>query len=124
MTRAIPAPRKSRAELADERARQASFYAMVRERMPDAPIPHPPTISQFRNHFAGLGYDDQRRLWVRTLRGEPTSTVFDLFNQNGGYLGEVRLSVRVGAFVLAADRLVATVTSPEGIPFVHIWRVH
>lgn len=72
----------------------------------------------------GLAYDGGGRLWVRTSRGGPGATVFDLFGPGGGYLGEVPVTPAVTAFALGGGLLAGVVEEPDtGIQRVRTWRL-
>ena len=81
---------------------------------------------RFKPHASAdaLRYDDAGRLWVRTLRGTDTSTVFDLFSGAGAYLGEVTLPTRVESYSLAGSYLATATDRADGTPMVVLWTVH
>lgn len=85
-----------------------------------------PEVDPLRPHFGlrALAWDGAGRLWARTERGGPGSTVFDVFSPRGDFLGEVRIEAPVGAFTLGGDQLAGVVTDPElGVERVRRWRV-
>lgn len=101
-------------------------------RGPGVPADNPEGSAQLRKpdpfhpHFAAraLAYDDAARLWVRTPRGGPAATVFDLFSPTGSYLGEVRAELPIGQFAVSGGRLAGVVADPDtGIQRVVLWRV-
>ena len=71
----------------------------------------------------GLRFDDTGRLWVRTMRGDHTRTILDVFSPSGSYLGEVVVPFPMGAFSLAGRRLAADVEADDGTRRVMIWEV-
>ena len=71
----------------------------------------------------GLRFDDSGRLWTRTMRGNQSSTVFDLFAPDGRYLGEVTVPGAVGTFSIAGRWFVADVESEDGTPRIAIWHL-
>ena len=71
----------------------------------------------------GLRFDDSGRLWTRTMRGNQSSTVFDLFAPDGRYLGEVTVPGVVGTVSVAGRWFVADVESEDGTPRIAIWHL-
>ncbi len=65
-------------------------------------------------HFTrhALAYDSQGRLWVRTGRGEPGTTVFDVFAPDDAFLGERQVDESVGTYAIAQGILVGVATHP------------
>lgn len=78
-----------------------------------------------RNHFGtgALQYDDAGRLWVRTERGGPRRTIFDLFDPGGRYIGEAELPVKVGDFDIAGAYLAAALRGTDDIPGIALWTI-
>lgn len=130
IVRTIEKTRRTPAELAEAEARMARAGSRVRAAMeqqtgragsaPSLPAPDP-----LRNHFGAkaLRYDDAGRLWVRTERGGPARTIFDLFDPQGRFLGEAELPVAIRDFDIAGDFLAAAVRGSDDIPQVSLWRV-
>lgn len=128
IVRAIPRPRKSQAELAAEQERmerrRARMSQMMRAEGASAPrgafTPRPE-----HNHFdiGALAYDDSGRLWVRTHRGGLEGTLFDLFGADGAFLGELRVPMRVGPFVVRGGVMAGVVTDDDEVPYVQVWKV-
>jgi hypothetical protein len=88
-----------------------------------ASLPEP---DPFHLHFAldALAWDGRGRLWVRTYRGGPEATVFDLFGPEGDYLGEVEVPARIGAFTLGGGTLAGVMPDHEtGVERVGRWRL-
>jgi hypothetical protein len=130
LVRDIPRVKRTPAEIeAVARRRQAAADRVRSERGlggrsgPSAPI-RPPS-EELKPHVSidGLRFDDSGRLWARTMRGNESSTVFDLFAPDGKYLGEVTLPAVIGAFAIAGRWFVADVESTDGTPRVGIWEL-
>jgi hypothetical protein len=60
--------------MANERGRSGASLPLIR-----------PTGSELKPHIAinGLRFDDAGRLWARTMRGNESLTIFDLFAADG-----------------------------------------
>lgn len=85
-----------------------------------------PEVDPLRPHFQvdGLAYDTGSRLWVRTPRGGPGRTVFDLFSAEGEYVGELPLEVELETFTIGGDVLAGVVEDRvTGVPRVMRWRI-
>lgn len=85
-----------------------------------------PAVDPLRPHFQGhgLAYDGVGRLWVRTARAGPGATRFDLFDADGGYLGEVELPVFLGTFAVGHGVVAGVVADPaSGVERIHRWRI-
>jgi hypothetical protein len=83
-------------------------------------------ISPYRPFFEArnaLAFDDQGRLWVRTTRGGPAETVFDVFDRSGGLRGELTIPQAVGGFAVRHGYLVGVTTGELDVPTVTIWRL-
>jgi hypothetical protein len=87
--------------------------------------PRPAGDPDLKPHIAidGLRFDESGRLWVRTERGDASSTVFDLFSAEGAYVGEVRVSGTVGAFSFHGRRMAAAVVTDDGYAVVRLYDV-
>jgi hypothetical protein len=86
----------------------------------------PSDIDPLRPHFfmGGLAWDGSGRLWVRTARGGPSRTVFDLFDPEGEYVGEVEVDAFLGHVTIVRDTMVAVVEDPDfGVERVRRWRI-
>lgn len=128
IVRDIPKLRKSPAELAAEEERvkrriaRMSAMAQAEGASPrrGAFTPRPE-----HNHFDinGLAFDDAGRLWVRTPRGRLEGTVFDLFDPDGRYLGEVRVPMRVSTYAVQGGLMAGVVVNEDDVPYVQLWRV-
>ncbi len=131
ITRDIPQARRSAEELeALDRIRQRAALRVSSERAAAAtrnapPTPRPSGAPELKPHISidGLQYDDAGRLWVRTMRGDHTVTVFDLFSPNGSFIGELRVPGRLGSFSLAGPWLAAAFEGEDGVPAVRVYRV-
>jgi hypothetical protein len=111
-------------ELVRQRARgQAAVEA--RAGRGRAPTPRPAGTDELKPHVAidGLRFDDSGRLWVRTMRGDHTRTILDVFSPSGTWLGEVVVPFPMGAFSLAGRWLAADVEAEDGTRRVMIWEV-
>ena len=130
IVRDIPRVKRTPAEIAAvARRRQAAADRVRSERGagrgsgPAVPIRPPSDELKPHVYIDGLRFDDTGRLWARTMRGNESSTVFDLFAPDGKYLGEVTVPAFIGAFSLAGRWLVADVESDDGTPRVVFWEV-
>lgn len=127
IVRDMPRPRRTAAEMRaqeDRRARHADRLRAMRAAEGGGPGPLPP-VPEERNHFdmGALAFDDAGRLWVRTTRGGERRTVFDLFGDDGTWLGEVAVDAVVREWALGAGALAGVVESADGVPRVGVWRV-
>ena len=130
ITRDVPRVKRTAAEIAAvERRRQAATSRVRSERAQrggSAPIvPIRPPSDELKPHISidGLRFDDAGRLWAKTMRGNESSTVFDLFAPDGRYVGEVVVPAAIGAFSLAGRWFVADVEAADGTPRVGVWEV-
>jgi hypothetical protein len=60
---------------------------------------------------------------VRSTRGEPDATVFDLFDGAGRFLGEMRVPVRIGVYAIGGDLLAGAVSGPDEAPMIEMCRI-
>lgn len=132
LVRDVPQVRRTEAELAAlERIRQRAAARVSAERA-DRPGPPPgaaPRVGGDQNlkpHIAidGMRYDDAGRLWVRTMRGDETYTILDVFSPAGAFLGEVRVDGSVGRFSFAGPWLAVASDDADGYPVVRVYRVN
>ena len=71
-----------------------------------------------------LSYDGRGRLWVRTPRGGPTETIFDLFASTGAFLGEVVADRALTDFFVGKDVVVGvTEDRATGVQRIVRWRM-
>jgi hypothetical protein len=121
--RDIPAPPKSEEELQSERDANRAR----RERGRSAR-----EIDPDRGHIApsGLQVDGAGRIWVLTMRYTETTSVFDVFDPDGEFLGEVVLEVptvfnpnRITPFVTAGDHLAVMSDRADGSASIHVYRM-
>ena len=128
VTRDIPRVKRTAGEIAAiERRRAAAREKMGTERGRSGaspPLLRPPA-DDLKPHLAinGLRYDDSGRLWAKTMRGNESSTVFDLFAADGRYLGELTVPGAIGTFSIAGRWFVADVESEDGTPRIGIWQL-
>jgi hypothetical protein len=119
---------KSEDEIEEERATRRGTPGGRRSDLPQAEQQTVPRtgaeVDPLRVHFRGraLRFDEQGRLWVRTERGSG-STVFDIFDPVGEYLGETTLPGRIDAFALGDGHLAVEVLGDLDVPSVQVWRV-
>jgi len=88
--------------------------------------PKPRRVDPLRPHFpmGALAWDDDDRLWVKTARGGPGRTVFDLFGSDGAFLGELGVELELGDWAVGRGMLVGVSEDPEfGVNTVARWRV-
>jgi hypothetical protein len=129
LTREIARVKRTPEEIAAiERRRQAAVSRIGSERGERRGSAAPPIrlpSEEVKPHISidGVRFDDSGRLWVKTMRGNERSTVFDLFAHDGKFLGEVMVPAAIGAFSLAGRWFVADVESPDGTPRVVFWEV-
>ncbi|MEP6835252.1 MAG: hypothetical protein ABJB74_17835 [Gemmatimonas sp.] len=88
------------------------------------PVAKPEPL-QLKAHIYGDGmrYDPQGRLWVQTMRGNETHTVFDVFSPTGTFVGSVNMPEVVKQFALGGTWLVTASENEDGVPIVTRWRV-
>jgi hypothetical protein len=90
-----------------------------------APMPgHTDGIPLERNYFDpdALRFDEKGRLWVRTERAPPGSTIFDVFDSAGRLMGEVRLGHTIRDYALGTGMLAVVTTNGNGFEQVVVWR--
>lgn len=86
----------------------------------------PPQVDPLRPHFLsdGVAYDGHGRLWVRTARGGPGVTIFDVFAASGAHLGEIRVDHDLRRLAIANGVLAAVAADPAtGVERVLRWRI-
>ncbi len=90
-----------------------------------APAPVRKMDLSLKPHLAvdGLRFDGAGRLWARTLRGDDTKTIFDVFAPSGDLLGSVTLEGVVYNFAFAGKWIVTTGEDSDGVPQVTRWTV-
>ena len=134
ITREIERTRRTPAEEQAMRARLRGGMGQMMEAMEKsagkssskAPVPvHGTSDLSLKPHFAvdGLRFDSSGRLWVRTMRGDGTHTIFDVFSPAGAFLGAVTLDGQVQLFALAGNWLVTSGENADGVPTVTRWTV-
>lgn len=132
ITRTIERVRRTNEEEAEFRRRLARGAAMVASEAQSrgasgaraAPI-FPEAERALKPHVTvdALRYDPSGRLWVRTMRGDRSKTLFDVFASNGALLGTVTVPVGITAFALGGNYLVTAGENADGIPQVIRWVV-
>jgi hypothetical protein len=132
MRREVARVRRTPAEESEARDREArrgrQLTAEERRQRKSSPSPlgnAGPSPAALKPHFAidALRVDDRDRLWVRTMRGDETRTVFDLFNARGAFVSSVTLPHQVIAWTSRNGRLVAAIENDDGYPRVVTWTV-
>ena len=131
IVRAIERTPRTPEEIAEVEARLARAGSQMRAAMErqtgrsSSGTPAMPAVDPLRNHFGvgALQYDDAGRLWVRTARGGLARTIFDLFDVDGRFLGEMELPVAVAAYDIAGDHLLAAVRGEDDVPQISLWRI-
>jgi hypothetical protein len=132
IARDIPRPRRSAVEEAEYRQRLNRGMAMMSAEMKKqggdgriAPLDIPLDQRGLESHVTvdGLRYDDAGRLWVQTMRGDETGTVFDVFSPSGDFLGPVTIPMRINGFALGGEWLVVAGENEDGVPVVTVWLV-
>lgn len=124
--RSIERTRKSAAEVAREREMSRKISAKLGAATNQVFNPNPAANDLPLKAYAnvdGLRYDANGRLWVHTLRGSETSTVFDVFAPTGTYLGAVTIPEVTKYFALGGSWLLTASENADGIPVVTKWSV-
>ena len=130
IVRTIERTRRTPEEMEELRARLARTgsqmrAAMEQQRAGSAASISMPEPDAFRQHFGvgALQYDDAGRLWVRSARGGPQRTIFDLFDPSGRFIGEAELPAVIRDFDIAGEYLAAAVRGADDIPQIALWRI-
>ena len=130
IVRSIPRLRRTPEELAAVRARAGINQAKVAQEAKQSGGRSAKGLESddrfiYKPHASAdaLRYDDSGRLWIRTQRGTPKTTVFDVFGASGEYDGEVTIPMAVEAYSLAGSYLATAGERADGIPVVTIWTV-
>jgi len=113
-------------ELADALSRGPGAREAIAAGGRAADAPPAPEVDPLRPHFApgALDRDGDGRLWVRTARGGPGRTLFDVFAPDGEFLGELGVDVEIGAWSVGRDLLVGVTEDPAlGVNSVVRWRL-
>jgi hypothetical protein len=131
ITRAIERVRRTPAEEATLQARisgqmgqmRAAAEAATGKSSTKAPVAVESVNLSLKPHFAvdGLRYDGAGRLWARTMRGDDSHTVFDVFSPSGAFLGSVTLDGVIQHFALAGKWLLTSGENADGVPVVTRW---
>lgn len=123
ITRDVERTSRTPAEIADLESAMSRLPGVANS--PEAGAPRP-DIDPLRPHLFGnaLAYDRTGRLWARTARGGPDQTIFDLFDAEGAYLGEVALDLGINEFAVGHGFLaVAAADETTGVERIHRWRI-
>lgn len=82
-------------------------------------------VAELKPHLAidGLRFDDSGRLWVRTMRGDQSRTILDVFASGGAFLGEVVVPHAMSTFSLGGKWLAADIEWEDGTRRVMVWEV-
>ena len=130
IVRDIPQVRRTPEEEAEVRERMNRARGMVAaESKARGGRTSPPVFRQeelsLKDHLVidGLRFDPSGRLWVHTQRGTQSTTVFDVFAPNGGYLGGVTIPMKITSYSLAGSWLATAGENDDGIPVVTVWKV-
>lgn len=132
ITRDIQRPRRTSVEESEYRQRLGRGLAMMSAEMKKQGkegTVKPPVIAPeergLKPHIAtdGLRFDAANRLWVHTMRGDETRTVFDVFSPAGVLLGSVTIPQRITSYSLGGSWLVTAGENDEGVPVVTLWAV-
>ena len=139
ITRAIARVRRTPAEVNALRARVernrrqmasmegARANSTARRSVPSTVTHLPVSIDDLtlKPHIAvdGLRYDPQGRLWVRTMRGDESSTVFDVFGTSGAFLGSVTMQGDIQLFAFGGRWMLTSFENADGVPQVSRWVV-
>lgn len=85
-----------------------------------------PEIDPLQPHFRqlrALQFDERGRLWVRTSRGLPGRTIFDVFGADLRYVGEVSIDRSIGIYSVRGGWLAGVTADELDIPGIGVWRV-
>jgi hypothetical protein len=128
VTRDVARKERTPAEIAEieQRVRSQMGRVLAEARGAGASAtPRPAPVSNLKPHMGpmALRYDGLGRLWVSTMRGTDTTTVFDVFNADRSFAGEVVVPAAVTSFRLGGEYLVTAGNDADGIPRVMLWRV-
>jgi hypothetical protein len=131
LVRNVPRPRRTPEEIAGMKQRMGMVGATAKAAQEQKqsggskPLLADDDRFQLKPHAStdALRYDDSGRLWVRTMRGTASTTVFDVFAAGGSYLGEITLPMKVDAYSLAGSYLATATERADGTPVVVLWTV-
>jgi hypothetical protein len=130
IVRDIARVRRTPAEMVTERERvirtQARADALRRvEARRSGPPGTARPVEEIKPHFlsSALRYDPLGRLWVRTERGSLVETIFDVFDGEGRWLGEVRAGERIGRYFVGRDYLAGVTFDEDEVQYVSLYRV-
>lgn len=139
LTRSIARVRRTPAEVNALRARVERNQRMMtsiegarassgaRRSAPSTVKPLPVSVGELtlKPHFAvdGLRYDPHGRLWVRTMRGDEATTVFDVFASSGAFLGSVSMQGEIQVFAFGGRWMLTASENDDGVPQVTRWLV-
>jgi hypothetical protein len=127
--RDIPRTRRTAEEVAEEtRRRERSMARANAMRRQEARGAGPATrqpVPEEKPHFMvdALAFDPAGRLWVRTERGDLRATVFDIFDRDGRYTGELRVNQRLGRFVVGTSFIAAVTFDENEAQYVVVFRI-
>lgn len=126
-TRDVPRTMRSAEEIRTIQQRHGRMAGRMREMGAAegardlAQRPIPPERPHFTAH--ALAVDAGGRLWIRTERGGPDATIFDLFSPAGSWIGEVRLDAPLGRYVIRGSELIGVSRDADDTPQVVRWRI-
>jgi hypothetical protein len=128
VTRNVPRKQRTPAEMETLRSRigrGGDMRASEGDRSGGSTGRGPADIPSLKVHliWSALRYDTAGRLWVRTMRGDETKTIFDLFDQSLSYVGEVTVSGDVTRYAFRDGYLVTAALSVDGFAQATVWRV-
>jgi hypothetical protein len=128
ITRSVPHKLRTPAEIAALRSRVARAGALRAAELPKSGGDAgrgAPAVPAEKPHlpWLALQYDPSGRLWARTMRGDETRTIFDVFDKALAFLGEVSVAGDVTSYSLAGEFLATASVNTDGIPQVTVWRV-
>lgn len=82
-----------------------------------------------QDHFRpfDLEFDGRDRLWVLTTHGESGTSLFDVFDPQGEFLGEISvpgfISSQYPFFALTGDHIAAIIENQAGARTMQVWRI-
>lgn len=125
--REIPRRKLTAAEVAEEEARRdRNARRMAAMRVAEGGAPgSPPPVPEVRAHFLrdALQYDRRGRLWVRTERGTADEAIFDLFDPQNRFIGELSVPGRMRRFAIGGDLLAGVVYDADEAQYIQLYRI-
>jgi len=118
-------PEEIRIEEERREAFAGRLASMVRAEGGNPSSLSPPPIDPMKRHFYNyaLQFDSSERLWVLTGRGDSDTSVFDVFDADRQYLGELTVEAHIDRYRITGDWLVSKGAGELDHPVVQLWRI-